>query len=69
MHTTIDYTNAIKFALNNPIKRDIPISHSYNEDNDIFKVVDMDGGWVNFKLNGFYVRSCLKWRGIKQWKQ
>ena len=25
------------------------------------------GGWVNFKLKGFYVRSCFKWEGKKQW--
>ena len=69
MYTDNDYINAIKFALNYPVDRDFPVSYSYKDDKDIFKVVVMDGGWVNFKLKGFYVRSCLKWKGEKQWIQ
>lgn len=62
-----DYQEAIKFVLNYPVDRDIPLTYSYKEDKDIFKVVIMDGGWVNFKLTGKTVRLALAYEGIKQW--
>lgn len=66
-YTEQDYLNAVKFGLNYPQDNDIPVSYSYDEDKDIYKVVIFDGGWVHFKLHGFFVRSCLKWKGRKQW--
>ena len=65
MYTDDDYKKAILFALN--YKRDLPMAYHYNEDQDIFKVNLMDEGWYSVSLKGFFVRSCLKWRGIKQW--
>lgn len=67
MYTDQDYTNAIKFALNFPQDRDIPLTYSYNEDKDIYKCTVMDRGWYTVKLQGFFVRSCLKWNGKKEW--
>ena len=67
MYTDEDYINAIKFGLNYPLDKDMPISYSYKEDKDIYKIVVFDGGWVTFRLDGFYVRSCLKYKGIKKW--
>ena len=66
-YTDNDYIAAIKFALNYPQSRDIPLTYSYKDDKDIFKVTIMDGGWTTFRLDGFFVRSCLKWKGPKQW--
>ena len=62
-----DYTDAIKFALNYPVDRDLPLTYSYNEDKDIFKVTVMDGGWYTYKLLGSFVRSCFNWKGVKRW--
>ncbi len=67
MFTDQDYMNAIKFALNYPVEDDRPLTYSYKEDKDIFKVVVFDGGWTTFRLEGSFVRSCLKWKGKKQW--
>lgn len=67
MYTETDYINAIKFALNYPQDRDLPLTYSYKEDKDIYKVTWMDGGWHTFRLEGKFVRSCLKWKGKKQW--
>jgi hypothetical protein len=69
MYTDTDYIEAIKFALNYPPERDIPISYSYDDDKEIFKIVVFDGGWIHFKLNHKYVKSCLEWEGIKRWIQ
>jgi len=67
MYTEQDYINAIKFALNYSQDRDLPLTHSYNEDKDIYKCVLMDGGWYTVKLQGSFVRSALKWKGEKKW--
>lgn len=55
---------AIKFALNYP-----PKVHTFHYDmnQDVFKISLMDGGWYDISLQGSFVRSCLKWKGIKQW--
>lgn len=66
MYTDQDYQNAIKFALNYS-DRDLPLTYSFNEEKDIYKVTLMDGGWYTFRLDGFFVRSCLKWKGKRQW--
>ena len=65
MYTQNDYIKAIKFALN--YDKDLPLNYSYKEDKDIYKVTLMDGGWYTVRLDGFFVRSCLKWKGKKQW--
>jgi hypothetical protein len=65
MYTDQDYQKAIKFALN--YDRDLPLTYSYKADKDEYKVVFMDNGWYTFRLDGFFVRSCLKWKGKKQW--
>lgn len=59
-----DYMEAIKFALNYP-----PKVHTFQYDmyQDVFKILLMDGGWYDISLQGSFVRSCLKWKGIKQW--
>jgi hypothetical protein len=67
--TNQDYQKAIKFALNYG-DRDLPLTYSYKDDKDIYKVTVMDGGWITFRLDGFFVRSCLQWLGkgnINQW--
>jgi len=67
MYTDQDYIDAIKFALN--YSNDPPLTFSYNEDKDQFKTTVFDGGWITFRLEGFFVRSCLKYKGIKKWIQ
>jgi hypothetical protein len=69
MYIEQNYTNAIKFALNYPQDRDLPLTYSYNEEKDIYKCVLMDGGRYTVKLQGSLVRSALKWGGRKQWIQ
>lgn len=59
-----DYEDAIAFALNYPVEIDFI---RYDEDKDIFRVVYLDGGWYDMNLLGSFVRSCLKWKGKKQW--
>jgi cellulase/cellobiase CelA1 len=62
-----DYLDAIDFALNYP--PDFKYV-GYSDDFDIFIVDVQDGGWYsNVKLQGNFVRSCLKWQGYKQWKK
>ena len=61
-----DYVNAVLFALNYPPDIDYL---KYDEDKDIYIVAVFDEGWYEVKLHGFFVRSCLKWEGKKQWKQ
>jgi len=64
-YTDDDYKNAIKFALN--YQRDLPLTYSYKEEKDLYKVTVMDGGWTTIRLDGFFVRRCLKWKGKRQW--
>ena len=64
-YTQDDYKSAIEFALNYPPEVK---SFHYNNPKDIYDVVLMDEGWYNIKLEGKFVRDCLKWKGIKQWK-
>jgi len=59
-----DYRDAIKFALNYPPAVDFV---SYDEDKDIYRVYVYDDGWYDFNLCGYYVRSCLNWKGKKAW--
>jgi hypothetical protein len=59
-----DYQKAIEFALNYP--SEVKKFH-YNIHKDIYDVILFDAGWYNIKLNGEFVRSCLKWKGIKKW--
>lgn len=63
-YTQEDYQKAIEFALNYP--PEVKPFH-YNIHKDIYGVILMDGGWYNIKLEGKFVRSCLTWKGIKQW--
>lgn len=63
--TRREYEEAIAFALNYP-----PEIHNwkYQHGKDIFKVLLFDAGWYTIKLEGKFVRSCLKWQGIKKWR-
>jgi hypothetical protein len=64
MYSKQDYRDAIEFALNFPPDFDII---SYDEDKDIYRVYVFDDGWYDFNLHGYYVRSCLKWKGKRAW--
>ncbi len=66
MYTEKDYREAIKFALNYPPEADLM---KYDEEKDLFRVVVLDGGWYDINLQGSFVRSCLNWKGKKQWIQ
>jgi len=68
MYIEQDYKNAIKFALNFPL-HDIPISYSYDEDKDVFRgnIFVAGDAWHSFKLQGGFIRSCLKWKGKREW--
>ena len=61
-----DYYNAIDFALNYPRAFKLV---EYDSDKDIYIVLVLDGGWYTVNLLGKFVRSCLKWKGIKKWKR
>ena len=63
-YTDDDYLNAIKFALNYPPEVELRYFDMYK---DIYKVAVLDGGWYEINLEGKFVRSALKWRGIKAW--
>ncbi len=60
-----EYTKAIEFALNYP-----PKVHNwvYKYGKDIFKVLLFDEGFYEINLDGQFVRSCLKWQGLKKWR-
>jgi hypothetical protein len=64
MYSKTDYKNAIDFALNYP-----PDYHliKYDSDKDLFDVEIFDEGWYRMNLDGYFVRSCLNWKGEKKW--
>lgn len=64
MYTQDDYIKAIQFALNYPPDVTLRKHDIYK---DIYKVTVFDQGWYDFNLQGDFVRSCLKWKGIKKW--
>lgn len=66
MYTEQDYLDAINFALNYPDKYHLSY---YSEGKDIYTVHYLEGGWYIINLQGKFVRSCLKWKGIKKWKK
>lgn len=63
-YTDKDYIEAIKFALNYPPEVRLL---KYDMHKDIYKVRILDGGWYHMNLQGDFVRSCLKFKGIKKW--
>lgn len=63
-YTEKDYQEAIEFAFNYPPEI---MKWKYIDDDDNYDVILLDGGIYNIKLQGFFVRSCLKWKGKKQW--
>jgi hypothetical protein len=67
-YTEHDYEKAIEFALNYPSKIE---RYHYNRYYDIYTMTVIDDGfhWHNVNLQGSFVRSCLKWKGIKQWSR
>ena len=73
MYTDDDYDKAIRLALNdNPKKPLLILSRKYNEEKDLFKIRlrDITGEYVTFRLEGQFVRSCLKAvaeRGVSKW--
>ena len=64
MYTKEDYREAINFALNYPPDFDL-VKH--DEEKDLYRVYVFDAGWYDINLEGYYVRSCLKWKGIRKW--
>jgi len=66
-YTNDDYIRAIDLALNYPV--DFSYRY-YSQQKDLFIVDVMDGGWYyGIKLQGSFVRSCLKWvkNGTVNW--
>ena len=61
-----DYQKAVEFAMNYPEQT---ILEGYDEFSDMYKLTVFDAGWYNIKLTGRFVRSCLKWPGVKQWRK
>ena len=51
IYTEKDYDDAIKFALNYPIKTKTPISYFYDEEQDIYNGIDLRS--VHFKAFGY----------------
>jgi len=66
MYTKANYRDAMNFALNYPPDFDLV---NYDEDLDIYQVSVFDEGWYSIALYGFFIRSCLIWKGKKQWKE
>jgi len=73
MYTDDDYDKAVRLALNdNPKKPLLILSRKYNEEKDLFKISlrDITGEYVTFRLEGEFVRACLKAvaeRGVTSW--
>jgi len=65
MYTIVDYEDAINFALNYPDNFEFV---EYYPDSDLYEMQVFDNGWWHIKLDGYYIRSCLKWKGKKVWK-
>jgi len=65
-YTKEDYQKAIEFALNYPSNI---IRWHYSYGSDIYGVIVADIGYQTVKLEGQFVRSCLKWKGIKKWRR
>lgn len=63
-YTKDDYQQAVEFALNYPSEVG---SYYYDMHMDLYNVDYMEGGWYSAILQGSFVRSCLKWKGIKKW--
>ncbi len=64
-YTKLDYIDALDFGLNYPAQG---FDYLYYDDQkDLFYVLVRDNGLYNTSLQGFFVRSCLKWKGHKQW--
>lgn len=61
-----DYLAAIDFALNYP---DDFLLIEYDIEKDIYITQYLENGWYIIALQGKFVRNCLKWKGIKKWKQ
>ena len=63
-YTKDDYQQAIEFALNYPPKVG---PYYYDISKDIYIVDILDTGWYNIAVQGHFVRSCLTWKGMKNW--
>lgn len=66
MYIESDYKDAMNFALNYPPDFDLV---NYDEELDLYRVSVFDAGWYSLSLHGFFVRSCLKWKGKKLWSE
>jgi hypothetical protein len=46
-----------------------PLTFKYLDEKDMWKIVLFERGWVHFKLEGKFVRSCYKWlkNGGRTW--
>jgi hypothetical protein len=73
VYTDDDYDKAVRLALNdNPKQPLLILSRKYDEDKDLFKVRlrDITGEYDTFRLEGKFVRSCLKAvadKGVTAW--
>lgn len=65
-YTKHDYEKAIEFALNYPPEIG---PYYYSTDKDLYSMCVLVDGWYNINLQGSFVRSCLKWKGIKKWER
>jgi hypothetical protein len=65
-YTQDNYKAAIEFGLNYPPEIR---AWYYDQHKDIFKVQVLDNGIYEIKLQGEFIRHCLKWKGIKEWKE
>lgn len=64
-YTQDDYKAAIEFGMNYPPEIR---AWYYDQHKDIYKVQVLDDGIYEIKLQGEFIRHCLKWKGIKKWK-
>jgi len=67
-YTKEDYHKAIEFALNYP--PEVRTFH-YDMNNDLFviELLETDGIVHRVKLQGWFIRKCLKWSGKRSWKR
>ena len=65
MYDESDYLEAIKFALNYPPK--VLPDYYYSVAKDVYVVDLFDDGGYRVRLMGSFVRSCIKWKGVKKW--
>ena len=66
MYSEADHLEAIKFALNYPPEVELL---KYDMYKDIYKVRILDDGWYEMRLQGAFVRSCLKFKGEHKWQK